>query len=70
MTDDDLKDGECPGCGSLLSNREQKSSQYPGEDIPTSLLQCTFCQGYKCCMCDMGDDVHCLLCDNEGSDPD
>jgi len=30
------------------------------------LLTCPFCEGEKCINCDMGDNVRCMACENEG----
>lgn len=46
-------DVECPGCGSLASDR-------PGDD--KQLRACPHCEALKCHLCDMGDDVECISC--------
>jgi hypothetical protein len=55
---------ECGGCGSTLGEREAKRKRFPEEPIPTTLSECPHCGGSKCCMCDMGDDVRCISCEN------
>ena len=47
---DDENMPQCPACGSL---------DYLGE-----LRECPHCGGMKCDQCDMGDDVGCVVCDN------
>lgn len=70
MTDDDdedIEDGECPSCGSSLSDRQTYAAdnQHPGNPpLPTNLLTCPHCRANKCIMCDMGDDVACLSCED------
>jgi hypothetical protein len=58
-------DDDCPGCGSSLGDRQRKAQQFPGEDIPTGLIDCPHCGTKKCCLCDMGDDVQCISCEQE-----
>lgn len=54
MEDDD----DCPGCGSTAVERGRNK-----RDQPQGLKQCPHCSSYKCCMCDMGDDVECGSCE-------
>lgn len=59
-------DDECPGCGSSHSDRQERAKRGDvGDEIPTGLTQCPFCDSWKCCMCDMGDDVECGNCPDE-----
>lgn len=61
----------CPGCGSHLSDRERKvKDSDPEDELSTKLLQCEFCGKLKCVMCDLGDDVHCLQCNQDDVDDD
>lgn len=57
-------ENECPGCGSTPADREKRAAQYPDDNIPTKLQECPHCGTKKCCMCDMGDDVECISCEN------
>ncbi len=59
------KDDECPGCGSTLANREARAKRDKDDAIPTSLTECPYCGTLKCCMCDMGDDVECISCNQD-----
>lgn len=59
MTEDD-----CNGCGSSLFDRERYARGNPDDGFLTGLVDCPHCGADKCCMCDMGDDVPCLSCDN------
>lgn len=55
---------ECPACGSSLTDREAyKARNEPDDKLSVVLTRCPHCGNEKCCMCDMGDDVECLLCD-------
>lgn len=54
MNDDD----DCPGCGATSADRGRNK-----RDQPQGLAQCPHCSSYKCCMCDMGDDVECISCE-------
>lgn len=55
---------ECPGCGSTKSDREDYQRRNPDDSLLTTLRRCPHCGNFKCCMCDMGDDVYCQLCDD------
>jgi hypothetical protein len=59
---DDLEDGECPGCGSSLTDRTHRAHAN-SDPTSTALKECPHCGTLKCCMCDMGDDVECISCD-------
>lgn len=51
---------ECPACGATA--RDRKTNK-PTE--PQGLSICPHCNSEKCCMCDMGDDVSCMSCEND-----
>lgn len=55
---------ECAGCGSSQKDREDYRGRYNDPAIPVDLKKCPHCGAQKCCMCDMGDDVECMSCDN------
>jgi hypothetical protein len=50
----------CPSCGATEGDRRSNKPQ-----APQGLDECPYCGAEKCCMCDMGDDVECLSCDQE-----
>lgn len=58
-------DDECPGCGSSKRDREVKAAQ---DDTTILLKECPHCGSLKCNMCDMGDDVECISCDEPRGD--
>lgn len=60
----DPTDRECDGCGSTLAERERRSKANGGL---TGLRKCPHCGADKCLMCDMGDDVECGNCPDEGA---
>lgn len=60
-----MNDEQCPGCGSDLADRERYRQQNGDESIPLDLTTCPHCGSKKCCMCDMGDDVECVSCNND-----
>lgn len=55
--------GECPTCGSSHADRQRHRARNKDDDIPLGFTYCTFCNGQKCCICDMGRDVKCINCD-------
>lgn len=57
--DEDDQDLDCPSCGATPGDRR---SNMPGGYL--GLHTCNRCTAGKCCMCDMGDDVECLSCDD------
>lgn len=59
---------ECPGCGSKQHDRENYRKQHSDDSIPLDLATCGHCGAKKCCMCDMGDDVECISCNQHGDD--
>jgi hypothetical protein len=60
-----MTDEQCPSCGSDPADRERYKAQNGNDDaIPMDLKKCPHCGNLKCCMCDMGDDVPCLGCDD------
>ncbi|WP_162854862.1 hypothetical protein [Pseudaquabacterium pictum] len=56
-----MPDGDCGGCGSTAAERLKNK---PGET--QEVRECPHCYSDKCCMCDMGDDVECGNCPDEG----
>lgn len=66
--------GECEGCGSTHRDRMARAGasaiEFPGEDHTPYLKNCPRCGAIKCSMCDMGDDVNCITCDNGCGDDD
>lgn len=52
-------DDECPSCGATVAERRLN---YPNG--PHGLEMCPHCNAGKCCICDMGDDVKCISCDD------
>lgn len=56
---------ECTGCG---ASEEDRKVNKPDES--TELRKCPLCGSSKCSICDMGDDVPCVDCENDFDDPD
>ncbi len=58
---------ECKGCGSTQEDRkrflDKSGDAYTEADLEVRL--CPHCDGDKCDICDMGDDVGCLACEDE-----
>lgn len=52
-------DDECPGCGATAGDRKHNMPE-----APQGLELCPHCGTLKCCMCDMGDGVECISCNN------
>jgi len=52
---------ECRTCG----GDESEFTQDPDANEPFKIITCPMCGGDKCNMCDMGDDVGCINCENE-----
>lgn len=53
-------DDECSTCGGKSGDRKHNKP-----DEPQGLSKCPHCNADKCCMCDMGDDVPCMSCEND-----
>jgi hypothetical protein len=53
-------DDECPSCGATDGDRKRNQP-----DAPQGLSECPHCGALKCCMCDMGDDVECISCNED-----
>ncbi len=51
-------DDECPSCGATPADRKANKP-----NAPQGLSECPHCGSLKCSMCDMGDDVECVSCD-------
>ncbi len=51
-------DSVCDGCGSTETDRINAGCE------DTGLKECRYCGASKCEMCDMGDDVDCMTCEN------
>lgn len=66
MTDKNSRECEC--CGSTAADRLNKLTNdilnFPKEKHEAYLKPCPHCGATKCSMCDMGDDVYCISCDN------
>lgn len=60
------EDDDCHGCGATLADRERHKASAPDANISTALSVCPHCGAGKCAMCDMGDDVACGNCPDEG----
>lgn len=56
-------DEACPSCGATAKDRMANK-----QESPQDLSECPYCGNYKCCMCDMGDDVECPSCNLENMD--
>jgi hypothetical protein len=56
-------DEECTTCGSSLADRVRYAKG--DASIPLNFKDCPHCGSPKCCMCDMGDDVSCMNCEDD-----
>lgn len=63
---DDRCHEECNTCGSSLTDRVRYAKG--DASIPLGFNNCLHCSALKCCMCDMGDDVRCMSCENGDDD--
>lgn len=65
---------QCPGCGSSAAARrsaaQKNQTEFPDEQHDPYFKECKRCGSTKCNMCDMGDDVECISCDNGCGDDD
>lgn len=52
-------DDYCPTCGATAGDRKRNRP-----DDPQGLSDCPQCGAEKCSMCDMGDDVECMSCED------
>lgn len=54
----------CDACGATHADRLAYRDRHGDDGIPVDLKDCPYCSGHKCCLCDMGDDVSCLGCED------